>query len=182
MRLSTRIKIIFITTGRVAGWRPTQQEGGSHYLCMPPNPLYMYNSPTPGNTDPKASLFGMRYGPVEKLFEKLPGRGPRINYQGVPCAVCRVERRGSLMMIPARNVCPTRQWTREYHGYLMTDISNSTKPEYICVDADVVSVGVRNSETHPDKGLLTSVQGKCGTLPCPPYQEDRELTCAVCTM
>ena len=25
------------------------------------------------------------------------------------------------------------------------------------------------------------VEGRCGSLPCPPYKETKELTCAVCT-
>lgn len=85
-------------------------------------------------------------------------------------------------MLPARNVCPSREWTREYQGYLMTGSSNSTRSEYICVDNDATGVNQLHSKSHPGKALLTSVLGKCGVLPCPPYEQDRELTCAVCTM
>ena len=166
--------------GRVAGWRLTPQGGGTNYLCMPLSPLYS-KPPTPGYQS-KASLFGVEYGHVEDLFARIPGRGPEISYLAVPCAVCRVEQRGSLMMIPARNVCPSRLWTREYHGYLMTDTSNSTRPEYICVDADATGVRVLQSRRHAGKALLTSVTGQCDVLPCPNYRQDWELTCAVCTM
>jgi len=35
---------------------------------------------------------------------------------------------------------------------------------------------------HDHNGLLFhSVEGRCGSLPCPPYEETKELTCAVCT-
>lgn len=149
-------------------------------MCMPLKPLYS-KPPTPGYHS-KASLFGVEYGHVEDLFARFPGVGPEISYLGVPCAVCRVEKRGSLMMIPARNVCPSRLWTREYHGYLMTDTSNSTRPEYICVDADATGVNVLQGRRHAGKALLASVEGQCGVLPCSEYRQDWELTCAVCTM
>ena len=179
-KVNCLMELFLIVLGRVAGWRPKQSGGGANYLCMPLSPMYS-KPPTPGY-HPKASLFGVEYGQVEDLFARIPGQGPQISYLGVPCAVCRAEKRGSLMMIPARNVCPSRQWTREYHGYLMTETSNSTRPEYICVDADATGVNVLHSKSHSGKALLTSVLGKCGVLPCPRYRQDWELTCAVCTM
>lgn len=86
------------------------------------------------------------------------------------------------MMYPGTNVCPNGFWTREYHGYLMTDTNNNTRPEYICVDADATGVKVPFNKRQAGKALLTSVQGQCGVLPCPYYEQDWELTCAVCTM
>ena len=166
--------------GQVAGWRSTPQGGAANYLCMPLEPLYS-KPPTPGYHS-TTTLFGVEYGHVEDLFARFPGRGPEISYHGVPCAVCRVEQRGSLMMIPARNVCPSRLWTREYHGYLMTDTSNSTRPEYICVDADATGANVIQKRRLARKALLASVKGQCGVLPCSKYRQDWELTCAVCTM
>ncbi|XP_068754757.1 short-chain collagen C4-like [Montipora capricornis] len=171
---------VLVYEGKVAGWQPSHDgEGGANYLCMPLRPEY--NKPFTRGYHPKASLFGVEYGHVEDLFARM-GQGPQISYLGVPCAVCRAEKRGSLMMLPARNVCPSRDWTREYQGYLMTGSSNSTRSEYICVDNDATGVNQLHSKSHPGKALLTSVLGKCGVLPCPPYEQDRELTCAVCTM
>lgn len=171
---------VLVYEGRVAGWQPSHDgEGGANYLCMPLHPEY--NKPFTQGYHPKASLFGVEYGHVEDLFARM-GQGPQISYLAVPCAVCRAEKRGSLMMLPARNVCPSREWTREYQGYLMTGSSNSTRSEYICVDNDATGVNQLHSKSHPGKALLTSVLGKCGVLPCPPYEQDRELTCAVCTM
>lgn len=166
--------------GRVAGWRPTGEGGGADYLCLPLDPLYL-KPPSPGPNS-RASLYGVKYGDVQDLFMRRRGRGPNISYHSVPCAVCRVQQRGSSMMIPGTNVCPTGLWTREYHGYLMTDTTNNTRPEYICVDADATGVKVRHNKGHAGKALLTSVQGQCGVLPCPNYLQDWELTCAVCTM
>ena len=96
-----------------------------------------------------------------------------------PCAVCHPESRGSHVMIPARNVCPT-SWTLEYKGYLMTAHDNYRgRTQYICVDgAPTVTLG-----THADKigASLRFVEGYCGSLPCGPYVNGYELTCVVCT-
>lgn len=176
------IEAFFIdcVSGRVAGWRPTGEGGGADYLCMPLNPLYLKSSSSGSNS--RAPFFGVKYGHVEDLFMRRGRSGPHISYLGVPCAMCRVRQRGSSMMIPGRNVCPNGFWTREYHGYLMTDTNNNTRPEYICVDADATGVKVPSNKRQAGKALLTSVQGQCGVLPCPYYEQDRELTCAVCTM
>ncbi|XP_073242966.1 uncharacterized protein [Porites lutea] len=171
---------VLVYEGRVAGWQPRSKGGGVNYLCMPLSPEYTKPA-TPG-FQPKASLFGVQYGQVDDLFPPIPGHKPNISYLGVPCAVCRAERRGSLMMIPARNVCPTSRWTREYIGYLMTDMSNSTAPDYICVDADATGVKLKHNERHSANSFLTSVLGKCGVLPCSSYEPNRDLTCTVCTL
>ena len=101
----------------------------------------------------------------------------------VPCAVCRVTRRGTSLMIPAKIRCPA-DWTEEYQGYLMTaHYNHAGSKEYICVD--------ENAETRHDSdpvnengALLYPVEGRCGTgnLPCRPYITGDELTCVVCTI
>ena len=99
--------------------------------------------------------------------------------QDVPCVVCQVNHRSSTIMIPARTACYPG-WTLEYWGYLMSghrDLPAST--DYYCVDADQEAVKGRGQN---DNGyLLFFVEGRCGSLPCPPYVNGRELTCVVCT-
>ena len=96
----------------------------------------------------------------------------------VPCAVCRVTRRTSQMMIPGRNVCPAG-WTREYKGYLMAEKHSHHRSMYTCVDS--YPDYTRGSHVNRDGALFYFVEGRCGSLPCGPYIEGRELTCAVCT-
>ncbi len=83
------------------------------------------------------------------------------------------------IMIPGRNQCYPG-WNLEYNGYLMAGHhSHRGKTDYICVDSDPESYGAgfRN-----DAGaLLYAVEGICGSLPCPPYVNHRELTCVVCS-
>ena len=96
-----------------------------------------------------------------------------------PCAVCFVNSRGSMLMMPARNDCPSG-WTEEYHGYLMTAHHNHRhSSEFICVDG--IPEYVRGSKQNKNGALLYPVEGVCGSLPCGPYVAGREFTCAVCT-
>ena len=84
-----------------------------------------------------------------------------------------------MLMMPARNDCPSG-WTEEYHGYLMTEKSgHKHSRDFVCVDGNPEYV----RGTHANKGgaLLYPVEGECGSLPCLPYVNGLELTCAVCT-
>ena len=98
----------------------------------------------------------------------------------VPCAVCYVPTRTTLYMMPTKYTCP-KNWTTEYYGYLMAErIQNSYyRSQFTCVDLLLTPV-IRTNHNH--NGLLFHfVEGRCGSLPCPPYEETKELTCAVCT-
>ncbi|CAB4030408.1 Hypothetical predicted protein [Paramuricea clavata] len=94
------------------------------------------------------------------------------------CAVCFAETRGSQVMIPARNVCP-KGWTREYNGYLMSAHISHKRSEFICVDG--APEARQGTQANLSGGLLYVVEGHCGALPCLPYKQGAELTCAVCT-
>eukprot|EP00058_Branchiostoma_floridae_P020349 XP_002605839.1 hypothetical protein BRAFLDRAFT_84324 [Branchiostoma floridae] len=99
--------------------------------------------------------------------------------QDVPCAVCYVPTRGSELMIPARNTCPTG-WIKEYDGYLMASkYYHAGAKEYVCVDGqpEIIPGG----DANQNGALFYLVEARCGSLPCPSYVEGRELTCVVCT-
>lgn len=182
MNLQTLIILIvylLCISGQMAGPSSREKGSGSNYLCMPHQPFY---ARAPNRLKLRAHLYGVEYGQVDDIFLRVPGRTSEMNYHGVPCAVCRTLSRPSLIMVPARYVCPSNAWTREYHGYLMSSTSNSSsRAEYICVDADAgVAKQTGNKRTWRES-LLTGVRGKCGTLQCPRYRQDWDLTCAVCT-
>ena len=86
--------------------------------------------------------------------------------------------RSATLMIPGTTNCPTG-WTKEYSGYLMAEHNTHAKPgEYLCVDATTTPQG--NLANH-NGNLLYPVEAECGALPCLPYVQDREISCAVCT-
>ena len=83
-------------------------------------------------------------------------------------------------MVPGKNQCHDG-WTLEYHGYLSSGkYDQAAGSEYICVDThpDLLS---ETSTTNSNGKLFYFVEGRCGSLKCPPYVNGRELTCAVCT-
>ena len=97
----------------------------------------------------------------------------------VPCAVCRSTTRRTVLMIPARNEC-YRDWRMEYTGFLMASHHTHVgRTEFVCVDGEPEAdqAGFRD-----ENGVLFyHVEGACGSLPCPPYDNGKELTCVVCT-
>ena len=98
-----------------------------------------------------------------------------------PCAVCFVKSRDSMLMIPAQNDCPSG-WTEEYYGYLMTAYYyHANQKDYLCVNKDQEYMFMTLSNSDQNGALLYHVEGNCGSLPCLPYVQHRERTCAVCT-
>ena len=81
-------------------------------------------------------------------------------------------------MIPGTYLCPL-MWTREYYGWLMTERYNHHRFTFECVDA----IPEATISGYADQGgaLFYHVEPRCGSLPCPPYEPQKEMTCAVCT-
>ena len=81
-------------------------------------------------------------------------------------------------MIPARNQCDPG-WTTEYTGYLSAEYHGHQRTEFVCVDGEAEPID--NSIGDQNGALFYPAIAKCGSLPCLPYIENRELLCAVCT-
>ena len=104
--------------------------------------------------------------------------GTNVHDEDAPCSVCRSSR-PTVIMIPGRNQCYPG-WTLEYKGYLVAGSHNhAAASEYVCLDArpDVL----QNGHTDKNGKLFYFVEGRSGSLPCPPYVDGRELTCVLCT-
>ena len=160
-------------TGMMAGSWFHHSGGGSNYLCLPLNPIY---EKVTGGNQGSSYIYGTEYevSSQKNIFQKS-----NLHDQEAPCAVCHTESRGSHMMIPARNVCPSG-WTMEYKGYLMSaNYGYKGRTQFICVDGK--AEGTHGSYADKDGAHLRFVEGSCGSLPCPPYVQGYELTCVVCT-
>ena len=120
-----------------------------------------------------SQMYGTEYEVVNNIF---PGK----HDHNVPCAVCYATNRITKLMIPARIECPDSSWTREYKGYLMADRHDFPRnAAYECVDEDPESVA--GSEANTDGALFYFTRSTCHGLPCPPYVNNRAITCVVCT-
>lgn len=149
--------------------------GGSNPLCLPMDPLWgEYNE----NVEKASKLYGAEYeSPSGFDFANAGGR--TLQDHNIPCVVCRSPTRASTLMVPARNIC-YGDWHVEYTGYLMSSHpGHQGRTQFICVDGRPESdpAGFRDE----NGALFYNVEGFCGSLPCPPYVQRREIVCAVCT-
>ena len=68
----------------------------------------------------------------------------------------------------------------EYEGHLMSNFGGyHASSEYVCVDRDPQDRDGGQESTN--QAMLYYTISKCGSLPCPPYVEDKILSCAVCS-
>ena len=103
-----------------------------------------------------------------------------LNSQNVPCAVCYVANRSVAVMIPAKTQCPTH-WTLEYIGYLMTKNYNAAGPKmYECVDKDPESFSGLNAPGE-FAVAFNPVEPFSSGISNTAYDDEKELTCVVCT-
>ena len=155
--------------GIAAGSMHTQKGGGSNRLCLPKVPKYSSYQPGVQGHSP---LHGSEYD----LFGGSPL--PNVYEHNVPCAVCYVSTRSVVYIVPAMDDCPSG-WTLEYSGYLMSERFVHYRNTFECVDKDPESIP--GSAASTDGALFYHVEATCNGLPCPPYDTQKELTCAVCT-
>ena len=159
---------MLVYAGRAAGTLSATNGGGANHLCMPPDPEYnlRYQSGVQGY----APLYGTEY--------EVPLEG--IDDDNVPCAVCLAATRETVLMLPAKTTCPT-SWTKEYDGYIMTERSSDRRSTFECVDRSQESIPGSRGDSRGAR--LYHVEATCSSeLQCPPYNSQKELTCAVCTM
>ena len=142
--------------------------GGANYVCLPKDPEYM-STHVP-------SAYSLMYGTE---YEGVNGIFSGKDQHNAPCAVCYVSTRSTKLMIPAKTSCPS-SWTREYKGYLMTeDLHHKSNKVYECVDENPDSIDGSSSNTAVAHFYF--IRTACTGLPCPPYVNNRVITCVVCT-
>ena len=158
-----------VYSGRAGGSIYNHQGGGGNPQCLPLDPNYLM---TVGGAQTWAYMYGAEY-------EQTNGLAPNSQDTDVVCAVCYVPTRNTVYMLPAKYTCPTG-WTTEYYGYLMSEYYNHRRSSFSCVDHSLTPV-IGSSHNH-NGFLFYPVEGVCGSLPCPPYDRTKELSCAVCTI
>ena len=110
-----------VYSGRAGGSRYNVQGGSAEKLCLPDDPDYI-----PATAGVTARFPSIIYGAEYEFFV-----GPLANAtkHNAPCAICFVPSRASVIMIPAKTVCPS-SWTREYYGYLTTNYDGHRRSSY----------------------------------------------------
>ena len=160
-----------VYTGRAGGSQHDHSGGGSNYQCVVEDPENFDFGP--GTVD-ASYMFGAEY----EMWGDIPSVNHALDDHDVPCVVCYVSERETVLMIPGKYTCP-QNWVREYYGYLMAERHNHHRSTFECMDVDAeTEISGRDSR---DGALFYHVEPRCGSLPCPPYEEEKEMTCAVCT-
>ncbi|XP_062579286.1 short-chain collagen C4-like [Saccostrea cucullata] len=154
--------------------------GGSYYthkgaavdpLCLPTDPQWgSHNSWKDGH---RGLLYGAEYKGVPSDFVS------HLVDHDVPCAVCETVGEKSVIVIPARTSCYSG-WKTEYSGYLMSgNYDYEAGSVYSCVDRYPQTV--IGGSPRKNGYLFYLVEGRCGSLKCPPYMDGWEITCVVCS-
>ncbi len=159
---------MLVYAGMMAGSHHHHSEGGVNRLCMPKDP--QYTLPFINGVQNYSPLYPVEYQDTI-----------RKNGYDIPCAVCMVSTKNLVLMVPAKTSCPPG-FTREYYGYIMSERvhENHKRSMFECVDKNLGSV--YGSQHAVYGGLFGHVEAVCNALPCPPYNNYKELNCAVCTM
>ena len=112
-------------------------------------------------------------------YEFSGGPNGNVHDHNVPCAVCYVPTRATAIMVPAKSLCPP-SWTREYYGYLTTEADGHRRSSFNCIDVNPEVIPDTSADTNGALFYYTS--SVCGYgLDCPPYENNRILSCALCT-
>ena len=160
-----------VYAGRAGGTWWNHKGGAANYLCMPDDPDYL-------SYQPGVQGYNYVYGAE---YESNQGPLRAVHEHNVPCAVCYASTRVAVTMIPAKTQCPST-WTLEYSGYLMSASRNWNdhyRTMYECIDKNPDSVP--GSASNANGVLFYHVEANCNGMLCPPYDPQKELTCAVCT-
>ncbi|XP_048733739.2 uncharacterized protein LOC125649918 [Ostrea edulis] len=156
-----------VYSGFAGGSWFNDEGGAAEYVCLPRDPNL--TTKFSGNY---AKMYGSEYNELAAPFGLHNG-------DDVPCSVCRSSRETSVLMIPGKNSCYTG-WAMQYHGYLVAGYyGHKGASQYICLDEHPETL---TAGGHDEYGkLFYPVRGVCGSLPCPPYENGKYLTCVVCT-
>ncbi|KAH3825843.1 uncharacterized protein LOC127881968 [Dreissena polymorpha] len=156
-------------SGQAAGSHYTHS-GSGEYICLPNDPVYgAYNQIS-------SSTRSMMYGAEYETYDNAPALTNLLNHD-VPCSVC-LARGKTTVMIPGRTSCYSG-WTKEYEGYLMGAHYQHQGNGYVCMARSPESLA--GSYADMNGALFYFVEGRCGTLQCPPYIEGAEIACVVCS-
>ena len=167
---STGAQLVY--SGKAGGADHRNKGGGTNPQCLPLDPNYLKHEP---GKQSHSSMYGAEY-------QFTSGIVSNSHDTDMPCVVCYVPTRTTLYMMPAKYTCP-KDWITEYYGYLMAERNhpNHHRSQFTCVDKLLKPIIVIGTSQDQNGLLFHFVEGVCGSLPCPPYEETKELTCAVCT-
>ena len=110
------------------------------------------------------------YGAEYQVYENVPSTTLPLHDNDVPCVVCYVSTRETVLMVPGTYVCPPN-WTQEYYGWLMAAGAGQQRSTFECVDASAETIAGGGADQNG--ALFYHVEPRCGSLPlCSTERDD----------
>ncbi|XP_052084163.1 short-chain collagen C4-like isoform X2 [Mytilus californianus] len=163
-----------IYSGQVGGGHYAHTGASVNYVCLPNDPDVA--QPLKPHCD-----YDLIYGAEYQIgaYNQPQGMRSGIENRDAACAACLAKGKTASIIIPGRETC-YKGWTKEYSGILMAGkYDHSASSEYACVDNDAEAI---SGDSKDENGILFyPVKTVCGSLKCPPYKQDTEVLCVVCS-
>ena len=160
----------YVYDGITAGSWHGNTGGGSNYICLVKDPTY----PPQATTSSNNHIYGTEY--------ETAGALRRVSQHNAPCVACHATTRSAQLMVPGTDQCPGG-WTLEYAGWLVSEYSgHKGRTMYVCLDKDAEAL--RGEEASTNGALMYHAVTDCNArygIPCPPYVNEKDLACVVCT-
>jgi hypothetical protein len=171
--------------GYMAGRNFNQNGSGGNYLCVHDNPKFLGGAAGLIGSGGAGILRGVelelfaQYG--NTLFKNDNVPDGTLHNQDLLCALCYVADATDQVMIPGRPDCGGIGYDLMYYGYLASQNQYPDRQtgEYICLDEK--PEGRAGGAGDDNNAVIYPVEVQCGSLPCNPFVNGMELTCAVCT-
>ena len=152
--------------GAAAGGHYSHSGSPANMMCLPPNPKRFPDNPSQSGY---YYAYGVEY--------QVSGQLNHADERNMPCAVCEVTGKSTLLMIPSHYQCPTG-WRMEYNGYIMAGRhSHAGSSMYNCIDKHLQQISGSGSDNGGHQ-LYTIYASSSQFLP---YDSGYAMTCVVCT-
>ena len=141
----------------------------ANMMCLPPNPKRFPDNPS---QEGSYYTYGVKY--------QVSGQLNHADNRYMPCAVCEVTGKSTLLMIPSHYQCPTG-WRMEYNGYIMAGRYNYPRRSmYNCIDKHLQQIsGSRGNHSRYSGNQLYTIHAVSSQFL--PYDDGYAMTCVVCT-
>ncbi|KAK3085224.1 hypothetical protein FSP39_000197 [Pinctada imbricata] len=158
--------------GYVGGSYFDHSGGAADSLCLP--------SENPKFIESRTTFYAFIYGAEYQVNEIKDDRASLHDHK-VPCAVCTRRGKSTVKMFPAMDDCPGN-FSQEYNGTLMAGAySHPSATQYTCIDKHPEAL-TGAGHINQNGRLFYTVSAACGSLKCPPYKNNKELACVVCSL
>ncbi|XP_067941945.1 putative cuticle collagen 145 [Watersipora subatra] len=152
---------VLLYEGFIGGSPHDHHGGGGNYHCMVNDAVY--------NSDNTVTHSGYMAG-TEYESNNFGVFSNSAYHQNAPCAVCYDETRSSVIMIPGKRSCYLMSAKHEHNG----------RRTFECVDAEPEYIDGEHASN--DGALFYFNKTSCNQgVPCPPYNANKAIICAVCT-